>query len=161
MNKSDIFMRCIEVVLKNEGGYNNDPLDPGGETNYGITKANYPDINIKNLTRDQAINIYWLDYWDKMNLQGIDNELLLLQIFDMGVNAGIRTAIKIIQRLVGANPDGICGPLTKNLINGSNQNLLELYKTERKKYYSALVRRDVKLNRFLQGWFNRVDNTKF
>ena len=156
-----LFEKCIEVVLSNEGGYVNDPLDPGGETNFGITKANYPDIDIKKLKKDQAVNIYRMDYWDKMNLEGIENELLVLQVFDMGVNAGIRISIKMIQRLAGAYPDGICGPVTKNLINGSNQLLVELFKCERKKYYSALVRKNLKLNRFLQGWFNRVDNTKF
>ena len=156
-----LFEKCIEVVLRNEGGYVNDPSDPGGETNFGITKAEYPDIDIKNLKKDQAVNIYKMDFWDKMNLEGIEDELLVLQVFDMGVNAGIRTSIKMIQRLAGAYPDGICGPITKNLINASNQNLVELFKTERKKYYSALVRKNLKLNRFLQGWFNRVDNTKF
>ena len=48
----------IEKVLKHEGGYVNDPTDLGGETNFGITKRFYPDVDIKNLTKEQAVEIY-------------------------------------------------------------------------------------------------------
>jgi len=154
-------MRCIEVVLQNEGGYCNIPEDPGGETNFGICKRNYPDLDIKNLTMNQAIMIYFSDYWSPMKLTKINNENLILQIFDMGVNAGIRTAIKIIQGLVGAKVDGYTGPETNGLINASELGLVTLYKAERRKYYCDLVRRKPELHIFLKGWMNRVNETKF
>ena len=94
MSHTDIFNRCINVILRNEGGYVWNIHDPGGETNMGIAKKFYPDLDIKSLTKNQAIEIYYKDYWSKMNLLGIYDENLILQIFDMGVNAGIKTAIK-------------------------------------------------------------------
>jgi lysozyme family protein len=161
MTHTDIFNKCIYIILKNEGGYVNHPNDPGGETNMGIAKKFYPDLDIKNLTRNQAILIYRNDYWNKMNLIGIYDENLILQIFDMGVNAGIKTAIKIIQRIVEAEVDGWIGDETTGLINNHIEDLTELYKQERKKYYFSLARRKPELQVFLSGWLNRVDHTKF
>jgi lysozyme family protein len=161
MGSIDIFNRCIEVILRNEGGYVDHPNDPGGLTRYGITQRNYPDLDIKNLTRNQAIEIYFRDYWSKMNIVDISDENLTLQIFDMGVNAGIRTAIKIIQRIVKAKADGIIGNKTISLINNYHGDLTDLYKQERKKYYFSLARKKSELQVFLGGWLNRIDYTHF
>lgn len=161
MNQTDIFNRCIQVILRNEGGYVNHPNDPGGETNMGIAKKFYPDLDIKNLTKNQAIEIYHKDYWNKMNLIDIYDENLVLQIFDMGVNAGIKTAIKIIQRIVEAEVDGCIGEETTKLINKSEIDLTDLYRQERKKYYFSLARRKPNLQVFLAGWLNRIDHTHF
>ena len=155
-----MFDRCINIILRNEGGYVNHPLDPGGETNFGIAKRFYPDLDIKNLTKEQAIEIYRRDYWRPMALDKINNPELVLQIFDMGINAGIRTAIKIIQRIVATTEDGDCGPITTGLINRSLVDLAERYKDERKKYYCSLCRKNPSQAVFLDGWFNRVDHTK-
>jgi lysozyme family protein len=161
MTYTDIFSRCIEVVLKNEGGYVNHPQDPGGETNFGITKKEYPDLDIKNLTRNHAIEIYHSDYWNKMNLLGIYDENIVLQLFDMGVNAGRKTAIKMVQRIIEAQVDGIIGEETTFLINNfPYDDLVETYKQERKKYYFDIARRNPDLQVFLTGWLNRIDNTK-
>ena len=171
MNQSNtiyVYMKYIDVILKNEGGYVWDKLDPGGETNMGITKRDYPDLDIKNLTQVEAIEIYHTDYWLKMNLDGINDKNLVLQIFDMGVNAGIRTAIKMIQRLVDVKADGFIGKESETKINGypnysssMTSSLTQLYQQERKKYYCTLARRRPELQRFLGGWLSRVDNTKF
>ena len=59
------FEDIIEITLHHEGGYVNDPDDLGGETNFGIAKRFYPDVDIKNLTKDEASDIYRRDYWDK------------------------------------------------------------------------------------------------
>ena len=160
MSYTDIFMKCIEVILKNEGGYVNNQFDPGGETNMGICKRNYPNLDIKNLTRNHAIEIYFIDYWSKMNLLELINELTILHIFDMGVNTGIRTAIKIAQRIVGAKVDGYIGNESESKINAF-AGFLETYKQERKKYYFALARRKPELQVFLSGWLNRIDNCHF
>ena len=58
------FDEIIEVVLEHEGGYVNDPKDPGGETNFGIAKRSHPDVDIKNLTKESAKEIYKEVYWD-------------------------------------------------------------------------------------------------
>ena len=59
------FLVAVEVVLTHEGGYTNNPADPGGETNYGISKRSYPQLDIKALTREQAVEIYRQDWWEK------------------------------------------------------------------------------------------------
>ena len=156
-----IFLKCMPVIFKNEGGYVWDKDDPGGETNMGICRMFYPDLDIRNLTKEQATDIYFNDYWLKMNIAGIHDENLVLQIFDMGINAGIRTAIKIIQRFVHVEVDGRIGPVTIKAINDSQDRLVMLYKEERKKYYSDLVRRKPTMQKFLKGWIKRVDTTKF
>lgn len=158
---TDLFNRCISVVLQNEGGYVNNRFDPGGETNFGLSKRQYPDVDIKNLTRNYAIEIYFRDYWSPMNLKNIENENLVLQIFDMGVNAGRLTAIKMIQRIVNAEDDGVIGEQTEGLINNSPEDLTELYKSERKKYYFNIARKYPDEQVFISGWLNRVENTKF
>ena len=155
-----MFEELVNIILRNEGGYVNHPNDPGGETNFGITKRNYPNLDIRNLTREQAKEIYRKYYWNKMNLGGITNKLLALHIFDMGVNAGTRTAIKMIQGIVLTDIDGDLGPITTGLINRSTADLVELYKSERRKYYCSLVRYRPSLGVFLDGWMKRVDKTK-
>lgn len=159
----DLFNRCIIVILNNEGNdkITDHPNDPGGLTRYGICKRNYPDLDIKNITRNQAIEIYFKDYWKPMNLLDIYDENLVLHIFDMGVNAGKRSAIKIIQRIVDAQADGIIGHETLGFVNAYEGDLVDLYKQERKKYYFTLARRKPKMQVFLKGWINRVDKTKF
>jgi len=161
MSYTDIFMRCVNIILRNEGGYTCNPLDPGGETNMGIAGKFYPDLDIKNLTRNQAIEIYFRDYWSKMNLRDIYDENLILQIFDMGVNSGIRTAIKTIQRIVNVAEDGFIGPVTIEAINNREDDLVNPYKQERRKYYSSIVRKKPELDIFLKGWFKRIENYYF
>ena len=162
-NKSDsFFSECIDIVLRNEGGYSNNSLDPGGETNFGICKKYYPEIDIKNLTREKAIDIYYCDYWLKMNLNNIYDENLVLQIFDCGVNCGISTAIKMIQKIVEVTIDGDMGVETEMAIKDYFiADLVDLYKQERKKYYFNLVRKNPELAIFLKGWMNRVEKTLF
>lgn len=158
---TELFHRCIEVILRHEGGYVNHPADPGGETNFGICRRNYPDLDIRNLTREQAIEIYYRDYWLPLNLSGIRDPQAVLEIFDMGVNAGLRTAVKIAQRLVGAFADGAIGEETTVKINAFPGNFVELYKANRKIYYINLARRKPALGVFLEGWLNRVDDCRF
>lgn len=103
---------CFDRVIGHEGGYSNDPRDPGGETNWGISKRAYPHVDIANLTREGAKALYLSDYWQKM---GCDNMPLALafQVFDFGVNSGVTEAIRELQNLLGIRPDGVVGPVTR------------------------------------------------
>jgi len=162
----NLFMRCVRVVLKNEDGYVNHPSDPGGETRYGIARMFYPDLDIANLTVEQATKIYYTDYWLPMNIEKIFNNSLVLQIFDFGVNTrslkyGFNTALKSIQRIVDVEQDGKIGPISIAAINSYEDDIVELYKSERKKYYFDLVRRKPHMEVFLKGWIARVEHTKF
>ena len=69
------FDDIIEVVLHHEGGYVNDPDDPGGETNFGVAKRSHPDVDIANLTKDGAKEIYKEHYWDKNKVESLSEEL--------------------------------------------------------------------------------------
>ena len=57
------FEEAFSRLMGHEGGYSNDPLDPGGETNWGISKRSYPNVDITNLTRAEAKVIYREDFW--------------------------------------------------------------------------------------------------
>jgi lysozyme family protein len=157
----NLFNKCIEVILKNEGGYVNHPSDPGGETNMGITKRNYPDLNIKALTKQKAISIYYVDYWMPMKLEILNDDDLILQVFDMGVNAGIRTAIKLLQRLVGVTDDGHIGLRTVRAVAEFDGDVYTEYVKRRKLYYVTLVQKKEQLRPFIKGWLARVEHTKF
>ncbi|MFZ6726149.1 glycoside hydrolase family 108 protein [Undibacterium sp. MH2W] len=106
---------CINRLLGNEGSYVNDPSDPGGETNWGISRRSYPMVDIKNLTKAQASMIYKRDFWDVVQLDdaplGIANQLL-----DFAVNSGLQTAIRALQRAVGVADDGVLGAFSKQAI---------------------------------------------
>ncbi|MDI6752791.1 MAG: glycosyl hydrolase 108 family protein [Thermodesulfobacteriota bacterium] len=89
------FNRAIEFVLSDriEGGYVNNPKDPGGETNFGISKRAYPKENIKALTKERAIRLYKRDYWDAIGGGALPSPLDLV-LFDSAVNEGPGTARK-------------------------------------------------------------------
>jgi lysozyme family protein len=95
------FDEIIDITLKHEGGYVHDPKDLGGETNFGIAKRFYPDVDIKNLSKDEAKDIYRRDYWDRNKIEELDEELRHI-FFDMCVNQGRGTAVKILQRACNA-----------------------------------------------------------
>ena len=90
------FKEAIEIVLKHEGGYINDKDDPGGETNMGVSKKAYPDLDIKTLTKKDVHGIYFRDYWQKAKCDKLPNNLQLIY-FDMVVNMGKSRAVKILK----------------------------------------------------------------
>jgi lysozyme family protein len=153
------FDEIIEVVLEHEGGYVNDPKDPGGETNFGIAKRSHPDVDIKNLTKEGAKEIYKEVYWDKNKVESLPEELWHIY-FDMCVNQGKSRAVKIIQRAVNGKGgsltvDGGMGPMTIAAI-GKSRVELDRVRAYRVKYYSDLVTKKPDLERFYFGWFKRA-----
>jgi lysozyme family protein len=161
MDYPELFAKCIEIILKNEGGYVNHPSDPGGETNMGIAKRFYPELDIKNLTRDDAIKIYYHDYWLPMNLSLLENDNLVLHVFDMGVNAGIRMGIKLLQRMVNVPDDGILGKITAKAVNTFDGDVVVEYIKRRKLFYVTLVQKKPELRVFIKGWLARIEKTHF
>ena len=153
------FDEIIEVVLEHEGGYVNDPKDPGGETNYGIAKRSHPDVDIKNLTKEGAKEIYKEVYWDKNKVESLPEELWHIY-FDMCVNQGKSRAVRIIQRAVNGkggslDVDGGLGPMTIAAI-GKSRVELDRVRAYRVKYYADLVTKKPDLERFYFGWFKRA-----
>jgi len=113
------FEDIINNVLAHEGGYVNDPLDKGGETNFGIAKRWYPETDIKALTKNDAVNIYYNDYWIPSKADQLPNGLKATY-FDMCVNMGQTRAVKILQETINSvesttiAQDGIIGSITIN-----------------------------------------------
>ena len=68
---AEAFAKAIAFTLQREGGHVNDPDDPGGETNFGLSKRAYPYLDIAGLTLDQATHIYRRDYWDRPGLNRV------------------------------------------------------------------------------------------
>ena len=150
------FDEIIEIVLHHEGGYVNDPDDPGGETNFGIAKRSHPDVDIKNLTKDGAKEIYYQDYWIKNRVTQMPEDLKHIY-FDMCINQGRGRAVKILQHAAnakGANlkVDGGLGPKTIGALKGVELDRVRAYRI---KYYADLVTRKPDLEKFYFGWFRR------
>jgi len=93
----ETFDKIIEFTLKCEGGYVNDPLDPGGETNMGISKRSHPDVDIANLTKEQAREIYYKEYWKQAGCEQLKWPLDAV-VFDCAVNCGIELARSFLHR---------------------------------------------------------------
>lgn len=148
------FNKAVEFVLQHEGLYSNDSKDPGGETKFGISKHAYPDIDIKNLTRAQAIDIYKRDYWDK--LPDELPEAVQCVLFDCAVNTGIGRAIRLLQSAVKVTPDGKWGKFSQSALNRMTINdVISSLAIERIMFYSALST----FNRFGKGWVSRTVQT--
>ena len=153
------FDDIIDIVIKHEGGYVNDPTDLGGETKYGITKRFYPDVDIKNLTEEEARQIYYDDYWVANKVPSMPDNLKHI-FFDMCINQGRGTAVKVLQRAVNSKGgdlevDGGLGPKTIEAINKYKpcDNRTRCY---RLKHYYDLVNKKPEQEKFLFGWFRRA-----
>lgn len=127
------FDRAVDFVLAHEGGYSNDPNDPGGETNFGISKRAYPALNIKILTAEDAIEIYRQDYWRDCGAEQLPDDLAIIH-FDASVNHGISKANQFLEQAGG---------------NYREYLLLRI------KFYSSLAAHPNNRG-FLRGWINRV-----
>lgn len=159
---SKTFQDALKRVLQHEGGYVNHPSDPGGETNYGITKATAQNYgykgSMKTIPMDVVERIYKNRFWDAL---GCDNYpySFSFQFFDAGVNHGLNNARKILQRALGVKDDGIIGAITLNEIRKQPQfALINLFNAERIKFYTQIGT----FKTFGKGWMSRVSgNLKY
>lgn len=103
------FDAVFDRVMGAEGGYTQGEGDPGGETNWGISKRAYPHEDIRALTREGAKALYKRDLWDRLAADGLSDGVAY-QVFDFAVHSGIETAVRYLQRAVGAADDGHWGP---------------------------------------------------
>ena len=175
MASFDLF---LPILLRFEGGYVNDPTDPGGETNKGITMAVFQHCahpllgieptsdNLKALTDAQAGIIYKRKYWDKLCADQFQSQELANIVCDFYVNAGTHATL-LLQRLMNATgahvaaasvhvtEDGCIGPASIQALNSLPQRELYLqYKQGRVDYYRGLAQR---FPQFVRGWLNRVN----
>lgn len=145
------FYAAFNRLVDHEGGYVNNPNDPGGETKYGISKRSYPTLDIKNLTIDMARAIYLRDFWKPL---GDDvHPAIKFQAFDFAVNSGIQTAIRKLQQAIGVADDGHFGPVSRAAIkNMFPVTVLFLYNEKRIEFYTSLST----FPTFGRGWMRRM-----
>ncbi len=151
------FNEIIEKVLDHEGGYVNDPTDRGGETNFGIAKRFYPDVDIKNLTREEAKKIYHQDYWRPAKCDEVSPKLRHIY-FDMCVNFGRSGAVKVLQRAANAKGaglivDGGIGPKTINAIADVEHERVKAYRVLK---FAKIVLNKPEQEKFWFGWYKRA-----
>ncbi|ENV33938.1 glycoside hydrolase family 108 protein [Acinetobacter gerneri] len=156
------FDEVFERVIGHEGGYVNNPKDPGGETNWGITKttaqANGYLGAMKSMTKNQAKEIYRKAFWERAKCSQY-NSAIGFQLFDAAVNHGIGNAIRMLQRAVGVADDGVVGQMTLGAINQKTlDDVLVLFNAQRLEFYAKLST----FSTFGRGWIRRVaGNLKF
>lgn len=150
----------IKDLISREGGYVNNPDDPGGETNMGISKRSYPHLDIKNLTYNQANIIYKRDFYYKYRIDYLP-ELLQPQVLDFTVNSG-NTCIRKLQKLLGVKQDAVIGNITLTQLNKQYPNVKDqinlnnLLVIERLMLFRDIIRRRNKSIKFRDGWQERT-----
>ena len=157
---SSRFDACMPFIFKAEGGYSDNPADPGGPTNFGITLAtlraydgdpNLTAEDVKKLTPAMAKEIYLTAYWNRMQCGALPSGLDL-EVFDFGVNSGPAESVKTLQRLVGVTQDGSVGPITLAAVRQFNVgDLIGRFAQARLAFYQSL-----NMPEFEQGWATRV-----
>lgn len=162
MSYSQKFLDAVTIVLKDEGGYVWDKNDAGGETNFGISKRSYPNVDIKGLTKDGAIAIYYTDFWCKGPYETLADSALASKVFNTAVNAGQSRAIKLLQQAANAQGaklvvDGLAGPKTIAAINAMHgPSVLQSYREAQAAFYLAIIARDPSQAKFKNGWIKRA-----
>jgi lysozyme family protein len=167
----DQWDKILSFILKYEGGYVNDPDDPGGETNRGITKATLAAAYasgivkhnvVKNVTREDASKIYKARYYANYGYDKLPFALSLA-VTDTTVNCGRVGAAKIVQKALVSlgmplTIDGKWGPKTQAALESAagNRSLPSLILAKRKNYYDDIIRSNPTQRKFRTGWYNRL-----
>jgi lysozyme family protein len=157
------FNLAIPTVLQHEGGYVNNSDDPGSETNFGISKRFYPDVDIAALTADSAAAIYRRDFWDPLLLDSVTDQAVATKILDTCVNMGKVRGTTYLQQALNAigaavATDGEMGPVTIAAINAADpQTLLAAYRQRLVNFYAALVVERPQDGIFERGWLDRAN----
>jgi len=172
------FTTSLQTLLRNEGGYVNDPDDPGGETYKGIARKMNPKWSgwkivdeqkkKKNFPKNLATNkqltanivvFYRLNYWDKINGDLIGDPDVAFSIFDFAVNAGVVTSAKLAQKVAGVKQDGVIGKMSIAALNKMQSELfLAKFTLEKITRYIKIVEAKPTSKKFFYGWIRRALN---
>ena len=158
------FDRAVAVVLQHEGGLVDDPDDPGGITNHGISlrflrrvRPGARPEDIRNLTRDEAIELYRRHFWHRYGYASLRDQAVATKVFDLSVNMGPRGAHVCLQRALRAtgervSEDGVLGPKTRAAVHrAAPGELLSALRSE-----AAGTYRNRRRPKYITGWLNRA-----
>lgn len=158
------FMKCVDLILVHEGGFADHPEDPGGATNLGITHktlaawrgAPVTKEDVRNLTRDEACEIYRANYWNALNCDNLPAGVDLVA-FDFGVNAGVGRAGKLLQSIVHVEQDGQVGPITIGAAQSIDPGfIINAFSDGRLEHYRSLKHWET----FKKGWTRRTSESR-
>ena len=158
------FDQCLALILKHEGGYVNNPKDPGGRTNLGVTQMVWEDwvghpvteADMRALGPADVAPLYKKNYWDKIAGDrlpaGVD-----YACFDLAVNSGVGRASKLLQKGAGVAPDGAIGPATLKAVDECDPpELIVSICRARQTFLEGLQT----FSTFGKGWTRRVDEVQ-
>lgn len=160
------FDKCLELLLKHEGGFVNDSRDNGGMTNLGVTIKTWEEWvghpvsekEMRSLTPLMVSELYRRKYWNACRADELVSGLDYC-VFDVAVNSGVGRAVKLLQQTVGATPDGGFGSITLALVKKAEQdpaNVIALFSARRLEFLQTLKSFPV----FGKGWSRRVAEVK-
>jgi len=170
------FTQAFQLVIANEGGYGNDPDDPGGETYKGVARKIFSKWDgwtkvdmLKqqsgfpgNLDQDEelqqdVLHFYQVNFWDRMNGDQISDQGIANSIFDFGVNAGVSTSASLAQLVIGATADGVIGPDSIAKINAFNtDHFLAAFTVAKIARYITIVQKRPTSRKYFYGWICRA-----
>jgi len=168
------FDSVLAFVLEREGGFADDPDDPGGRTNFGVTQMTYDayrteDLNsvtmdVEDISEVEVQDIYRQRYWEAAQCGLIPHPLNLVHM-DCAVNQGVKVARENLQKAVGTTPDGVFGPQTLEAIartieRGQVYDATNTYLWLRLAQYRHLAQRRGSLLKFLPGWIRRLEHVQ-
>ena len=147
---------AFDKLLKHEGGYVNHPSDPGGETNFGITKRvaveNGYTGDMKSMPVETAKQIYKRMYWDAVRADDLPYDIRY-SVFDAAVNSGVSQSARWLQRACGVRDDGVIGPQTIRAANSMHADgLKRRLLAQRLRFMAGLPTWPA----FGRGWANRI-----
>ena len=173
------FNKAFLLILTNEGGYVNDPDDPGGETYKGIARKKQPDwvgwfiidgmkkqLNFPaSLDSNQNLQaeihrFYKAIFWDKVGGDNINDQDVANSIFDFAINSGVSTSVGLAQNVVGGSCDGVIGPKTIQAINNFQpDHFIAAFTVEKCRKYIAICKKRPDSRKYFFGWIDRAVNT--
>ncbi|WP_445117011.1 glycoside hydrolase family 108 protein [Acinetobacter sp. WZC-1] len=158
------FDEAFKRLIGHEGKFTNDPKDRGNwttgiigkgtlkGTKFGISAMTYPDLDIQNLTLENAKTIYKRDWWEKISADDL-HPAIIFQVWDFAINSGMGTAKRKLQKAAGVAEDGIIGPLSLRAIKKMDLNdILMKFNSERLMHLTSLST----WGRYGRGWTIRV-----
>lgn len=173
------FTHAFRLMMSHEGGYVNDPDDPGGETYKGVARkihskwdgwfkvdmlkrqAGFPANLDRDVDLQEAVSdFYRITFWDPMKGDEMIDQEVANSIFDFGVNAGLSTSTALAQMVVGAKADGVIGPKTLEALNSFNsEHFLAAFTVAKIARYVTIVKKRPTSRKYIYGWVCRALGT--
>lgn len=170
------FTQAFQLMIAHEGGYGNDPDDPGGETYKGVARkihskwegwtkvdmlkrqAGFPGNLDKDIELQQDVeDFYRVNFWNKIKGDDITDQDVANSIFDFGVNAGTGTSASLAQMVIGAKADGVIGPVSVDLLNKFNsEHFLASFTVAKIARYISIIKKRPTSRKYFYGWVCRA-----